>query len=58
MKMAPKKVRLCPGCPPKDLELDFTPKFTFKPENKVESKKITIVGNIKEKLKSQRNSLF
>lgn len=28
-KLSPKKVKLCPGCPAKDLTLDITPQFNF-----------------------------
>lgn len=57
MKIAPKRVRLCPGCPANDLNLDTTPQFKFKaPVN--DTKTVNIVGNIKNKLGGKIKSLF
>ena len=57
-KLSPKKVKLCPACPPKGLELDVAPKFNFivTPENN--TKKITILDNTKNKIKTKIKSLF
>lgn len=55
--MAPRRVKVCPGCPAKDLELDVTPQFQFVADNKRDTKKVTIVNNFK-KLKGKVSSLF
>lgn len=56
-KMAPRRVKVCPGCPAKDLELDVTPQFQFVADNKRDNKKVTIINNFK-KLKGKVSSLF
>lgn len=56
-KMAPRKVKVCPACPAKDLELDVTPQFQFVANNNRDTKKITIINNIK-KIKGKITSLF
>lgn len=56
-KMAPRKVKVCPGCPARDLELDVTPQFQFVSNNKQDTKKVTIINNFK-KLKGKVTSLF
>lgn len=55
--MAPKKVRICPGCPSKDLELDITPQFTFI-NTKQDNKRVTIIDTMKSKIKGKIASLF
>ena len=57
MLLAPKKVRLCPSCPAKKLELDITPKFNFKQKQQNTSQVITVVGSTKRN-NVVRNSLF
>ncbi len=58
-KLSPKNIRICPGCPPKDLELDVTPKFKFtNPEKNTTTKTITIFNNTKNKLKGKLKTLF
>ena len=56
-KMAPRKVKVCPGCPARDLELVVTPQFQFVNNNKQDTKKVTIINNFK-KLKGKVTSLF
>ena len=56
-KMAPRKVKVCPGCPARDLELHVTPQFQFVADNKRDTKKVTIIDNFK-KLKGKVTSLF
>ena len=56
-KMAPRKVKVCPGCPARDLEPDVTPQFQFVADNKRDTKKVTIIDNFK-KLKGKVTSLF
>lgn len=56
--MAPKRVRLCPSCPAKDLSLDVTPQFKFINNMNNSSKKITIINNVTNKIKSKVSSLF
>lgn len=56
-KMAPRRVKVCPGCPAKDLELDVTPQFQFVADNNRDTKKVTIINNFK-KLKGKVSSLF
>ena len=59
IKLSPKKVKVCPACPPKELELDMTPKFNFVQTNNINnSKKITIIDNIKNKTKGKIKTLF
>ena len=58
MKMSPKKVRICPGCPNNDLNLDTTPKFKFINKIQPETKVITLLNNTKNKISSKVKSLF
>ena len=58
MRIAPKKVRICPACPPKELNLDIAPKFTFVLDSPQKNQTISIVGNLKNKSKGLKNSLF
>lgn len=56
--MSPKKVRICPGCPNNDLNLDVTPKFKFVNKIPNETTKIvTLLNNTKNKI-SKMKSLF
>ena len=57
-KLSPKKVKLCPGCPAKDLSLDITPQFNFVQGKQKKKKKITIIGNLKKKTNTKIKSLF
>lgn len=56
-KLSPKKVRICPGCPTKELSLDITPQFKFVNPPGTDSKKINIF-NIKQNIKGKIKSLF
>ena len=56
-KMAPRRVKVCPGCAAKDLELDVTPQFQFVADNKRDTKKVTIINDFK-RLKGKVTSLF
>lgn len=57
-KISPRRVRICPGCPNNDLNLDTVPKFKFINKIQEESKIITIVGQTKNKISSKIKSLF
>ncbi len=57
-KMAPRRVKICPGCPSKDLDFDVTPQFNFVPEKKRDTKKITIISDVKNHIKGKISSLF
>ena len=57
-KMSPKNIRICPGCPPKGLTLDSTPKFNFMFNADNDTKQITIFDNPKNKVKAKIKSLF
>lgn len=58
MKLYPKNVKLCPGCPSKELDMDILPQFNFKFNHKTDTKKITIVNNVKNKIDNKLKSLF
>lgn len=58
MKIAPKRIRICPGCPNNDLELDITPQFKFVRKTNNDTKKVTILDNIKNKMSGKIKSLF
>lgn len=58
IKMSPKRVRICPGCPHNDLNLDTTPQFKFVNSTITNTPKITtLIGNNK-KNNSKVKSLF
>lgn len=57
-KLSPKKVKLCPGCPAKDLTLDITPQFNFVQGKQEQTKKITVIGSLKKKTNTKIKSLF
>lgn len=56
-KLSPKKVKICPGCPTKELTLDFTPKFKFINTPETDTKKINIFTNVKHNI-GKIKSLF
>lgn len=58
MKFAPKKVRICPGCPNNDLNLDITPKFKFINKIQTDNKITTLLSSTKTKISSKMKSLF
>ena len=44
-KLAPKGVKMCPGCPPKKIEPVVTPKFSMPlPQQEKTTKVVTIVN--------------
>lgn len=57
-KLSPKNVKICKGCPSKELDLNGMPKFTFLPEKKEETKMITIIGSSNKKKSNKITSLF
>lgn len=57
-KLSPKKVKLCPGCPPKDLALELEPQFNFILGKTESTKKITVIGNTKKNKDTKIKSLF
>ena len=57
-KLSPKNVKICPGCPKTDLNLDVTPQFKFINTPQTDSKKINIFTNTKQHIKSKLQSLF
>ena len=57
-KLSPKKVKICPACPDKELELDITPQFKFSNTVNTDTKKISIYNHTKEKVKTKITSLF
>ena len=48
-RMSPKKVKLCPGCPPKEIEVITGPKFYVNFPEKKETKSVTVVDMSKYK---------
>lgn len=56
--MAPRRVKICPGCPSKGLDFDVTPQFNFVPEKMKDTKKITIISDVKNHIKGKIASLF
>lgn len=58
IKMAPKRVRICPGCPNNDLSLDTTPKFKFINKVPETNKVVTILNTTKNKMGGKIKSLF
>lgn len=57
-KLAPKKVKICPGCPAKELSLDITPQFNFVDGKQESTKKITVVDSSRKKTNTKIKSLF
>ena len=57
-KLSPKKVKLCPGCPAKDLTLDTAPQFNFILGKTEPTKKITVIGSSRKKTNTKIKSLF
>lgn len=58
-KLAPKGVKLCPGCPPKEVKPLTFPKFRFtQPEKKTDTRVINVVNLKSKKDNQQSNSLF
>ena len=56
--MAPRRVKICPGCPSNGLDFDVTQQFNFVPEKKKDTKKITIISDVKNHIKGKIASLF
>lgn len=56
-KLSPKKVKICPGCPTKELNLDITPQFKFINTPETDTKKINIFSTTKQ-IKGKIKSLF
>lgn len=48
-RMSPKKVKLCTGCPSKEIEMITGPKFTVNFPEKKETKSVTVVDMSKYK---------
>lgn len=58
MKLAPKRIRICPGCPNNDLELNTIPQFKFVRKTNNDTKTVTILGNMKAKISGKIKGLF
>ena len=56
MKSSPKKVKLCPACPNKDLNVDNLPTFKFKQKKVETTKQISVIS--KTKLNKKLKTLF
>lgn len=48
-RLKPKKVKLCPGCPPKDIETVSGPQLVIKMPEKKEHKSVNVVDMSKYK---------
>lgn len=57
-KLHPRNVKICKGCPPKELNLDTTPQFQFIFNKSNDTKKITIIDRAKHKIDNKLKSLF
>ena len=58
MKLAPKKVIFCPGCPKKDLKLNTQPQFNIQPVYSQENKRISVISNKDNKKTGKTFTLF
>lgn len=56
--MAPRRVKICPGCPSKGLDFDVTPQFNFVPEKKKDTKKLQLLVMLKITLKERLRLYF
>lgn len=63
-KLAPKGVKLCPGCPPREIKPVVAPKFVMPlPSSGTDSTKVTTIVNLNKKKSllqegGRQNSLF
>ncbi len=57
-KLHPRNVKICKGCPSKELSLDTTPQFQFIFNKSNDTKKITIIDRAKHKIDNKLKSLF
>lgn len=59
-KLAPKGVKMCPGCPPKKIEPIVTPKFSMPLPQQEKTTRVVTVVNTKQYRNSggKQNSLF
>ena len=48
LKLRPKGLAFCPGCPKKELQLNHEPQFNVSPAKPNDTKRVTIIGSKKQ----------
>ncbi len=48
LKLRPKGLTFCPGCPKKELQLNHEPQFNVSPTKQNDTKRVTIIGSKKQ----------